>query len=104
MNARIRLAAIALATALATALGAALPAQAAKLYKWVDAEGNVTYSQQRPPDQEAETIRLRRSMRILKSASRIQDKDANGEPFYLDEAGVKAKLAQTQEQIDNNCK
>jgi flagellum-specific peptidoglycan hydrolase FlgJ len=151
MNARISIAAIALATALCTAV----PVQAAKLYKWVDEEGNVTYSQQRPPDQQAETIRLRsatldsegarekldqlneraseqqkdrdfaessasagrersermasnckiarENMRILRSTSRIQDKDENGEPYFLDEAGIQAKMAQTQQQIDNNC-
>jgi len=31
----------------------------AKLYKWVDKDGNVTYSQQKPPDVEAQTIKLR---------------------------------------------
>lgn len=152
MNARIVIASI----ALAAALGAAVPAQAAKLYKWVDSEGNVTYSQKKPPDQKAETIRLRRStissdgaqekldalneraaeqskdrefaensvsatrereermaancktardnMRILKSSSRVQDKDENGEAYFLDEAGIQAKIAQTQQQIEDNCK
>ena len=38
----------------------ALPTHAAKLYKWVDADGNVTYSERRPPpESNAETIRLR---------------------------------------------
>ena len=153
MNARNRLA----VAALATALSAALPAQAAKLYKWVDADGNVTYSERRPPpESNAETIRLRsatlnaddaqdkldalteradeqrkdrefadnsatatkerdermasncqiarENMRILKTTSRIQDKDENGEPYFLDEAGIQAKIAQTQQQIDDNCK
>ncbi len=154
MNARIWLATIALATALC----AAPPAQAAKLYKWVDDQGNVTYSQRKPPDRESETIRLRsatldssgarekldqlneraeaeqkdrefaedatttaattaernermanncriarENMRIRTTTSRIQDKDANGEPYFLDEAGIQAKMAATQRQIDNNC-
>jgi flagellum-specific peptidoglycan hydrolase FlgJ len=151
MNARIRLAAITLATALA----AAAPAQAGKLYKWVDEEGNVTYSQQRPPGQQAESMRLRsatlssegaqekldalneraaeqkkdrdfaansanatqernermannckiarENMRILRTTSRIQDKDAEGEAYFLDEAGIQAKIQQTQKQIDDNC-
>ncbi len=152
MNGRIRIATI----ALATALWAGAPVQAAKLYKWVDEQGNVTYSQTKPPDRESETIRLRsatldssgardrldelneraatqqkdrefaensatvtaerdarmtsnceiarQNMRILKTTSRIQDKDANGEPFFLDESGIQAKIANTQRQIDNNCK
>jgi hypothetical protein len=151
MNARIWLAII----ALSTALGTAPSAQAAKLYKWVDAEGNVTYSEKKPPDGKAETIRLRsatldaagaqekldqlneraqaqqkdrdfaensvtataernermasnckiaqENMRILRTTSRIQDKDANGEPYFLDEAGIQAKMADMQRQIDNNC-
>lgn len=155
MNGRIWLAAMGVA-ALAVLLGGALPAQAAKLYKWVDEEGNVTYSQQKPPDREAETIRLRsatlqsegaqerldhlndqvetqekdrefaensasatrerdermanncqvarENMRILKTTSRIQAKDAAGEPYFLDEAGIQAKIAESQRQIDDNCK
>ena len=151
MNGRIRLATIALAAALC----AALPAQAAKLYKWVDDQGNVTYSERKPQNRQAETIRLRdatldssgaqekldqlndransqqkdrefaknsttataernermannckiarENMRILRTTSRIQDKDADGEGYFLDEAGIQAKMAQTQQQIDNNC-
>jgi len=43
-------------------------------------------------------------MRILKTTSRIKDKDASGEPYFLDEAGIQAKISKTQQQIDNNCK
>ncbi len=141
--------------ALATAVCAALPAQAAKLYKWVDEEGNVTYSERKPANRESETIRLRGAtldstgaqekldqlneradsqrkdrefsensatataerdermannckiardnMRILRTTSRIQDKDADGEPYFLDEAGIQAKIADSQGQIDDNC-
>ena len=151
MNSRIRLATIALAAAVC----AALPAQAAKLYKWVDDQGNVTYSERKPQNREAETIRLRgatldssgaqekldqlndranaqqkdrefaknlasataernermannckiarENMRILRTTSRIQDKDADGEAYFLDEAGIQAKMSATQRQIDNNC-
>ncbi len=152
MNGRIRLATIALVTAVC----AAPPAQAAKLYKWVDDQGNVTYSERRPTNRESETIRLRgatldasgaqekldelndrataqqkdrefannsasataersermanncktarENLRILKTTSRIQDKDADGEAYFLDEAGIQAKMADTQRQIENNCK
>ncbi len=151
MNGRNWLATI----AFATALGTASPAQAAKLYKYVDEQGNVTYSQKKPLGQEAETIRLnsatldssgaqekldrlneqaaaqqkdrefadnsvtataernermsnnckiaQENMRILRSTSRIQDKDENGEPYFLDESAIQAKMADTQRQIDNNC-
>ncbi len=152
MNGRIRFATIALATAVC----AALPAQAAKLYKWVDEQGNVSYSERRPANRESETIRLRgatldstgaqekldqlndradaqrkdrefaensatatadrdermannckiaqENMRILRTTSRIKDKNADGEAYFLDEAGIQAKMAQTQSQIDSNCK
>jgi Domain of unknown function (DUF4124) len=151
MNGRIWIATIALATALWDA-----PAlQAAKLYKWVDEQGNVTYSQTKPADREAETIRLRsatldssgaeerldklneraetqrkdreivedsaaaaakrdermanncgiarENMRILKTTSRIRANDTDGEAYFLDEAGIQAKIALTQQQIDENC-
>jgi len=161
INGRIGLATIARSRAPARTLGlilalaAAAPAGAAKLYKWVDEDGNVTYSQQRPPNQQAETIRLRSStlssegaeerldrlneqaneqqkdrdfaensasatrerdermannckiarenMRILRTTSRIQAKDSNGEPYFLDDDGIQSKIAETQRQIDNNC-
>lgn len=151
MNYRLMLAAI----AFSAGLGSALPAQAAKLYKWVDADGNVTYSQQKPPDREVETIRLRsatisdegaqekldalteraedqaddrefqashasavkdreerlasnckiakENMRILRTNSRIQAKDAEGNAYFLDESAIKAKMDETQRQIDANC-
>jgi hypothetical protein len=125
------------------------------MYKWVDADGNITYSQKKPPNQEAETIRLRSSnisdegaqdkldalseraeeqseerefdknhasavkeredrlasnckiakenMRILRNNSRIQAKDAEGTPYFLDESSIKAKMDETQRQIDSNC-
>jgi hypothetical protein len=140
---------------LATALGAALPVQAGKLYKYVDEQGNITYSQSKPPGQEAETIRLKSAtldssgaqerldrlneqagaqdkdrefaensasataerdkrmannckiaqgnMRILRTTSRIQDKDASGQSYFLDESAIQAKMADTQRQIDDNC-
>ena len=152
MNGRIWLAAIALAAAFATAL----PAQATQLYKWVDDQGNVSYSQQKPMGRESETIQLRgatlssdgaqdkldelkekagagdkdrefaknsatedaerdqrlannckiarENMRILKSTSRIQAQDDAGEQYYLDEAGIQARIAESQKHIDDNCK
>ncbi|TFH47525.1 MAG: DUF4124 domain-containing protein [Lysobacterales bacterium] len=152
MNLRIRLATITLAIALCSVPSA----QAAKLYKWVDDQGNVTYSEKKPPDVKVETIRLRsatldttgaqekldqlnerageqqkdrefaansaaataergarlasnckiarENMRILGTTSRIQDKDANGEPYFLDDGAIQAKIAATQQQIEANCK
>ena len=141
--------------ALATTLCAAPPVQAAKLYKWIDEQGNVTYSERKPPDRPVETIRLRgatldssgaeekldrlneraeaqqkdrdfaensatataernermannckiarENMRILRTTSRIRDTSADGEPHFLDEAGIQAKIAETQRHVDENC-
>ncbi len=49
---------IKLTWAVLLAFACATPA-AAKLYKWVDAEGNVTYSERKPPDAEAEELQVR---------------------------------------------
>ena len=142
--------------ALVTGMLLAAPSwSAGKLYKWVDEQGNVTYSQQKPPGAQAETIRLRsatlnedgaqekldslseradenakdrefaenqaeaekareerlkknceiarQNLRILQNSSRIQDKDAEGNPYFLDDAAIKAKLEQTKIQIEQNC-
>jgi hypothetical protein len=139
----------------AVVLGIALPAQAGNMYKYVDEDGSVTYSQKKPLGHEAETIQLNRAtldssgaqekldklgekaaaqdkdrqfvenstsataerdarmannckiakenMRILRTTSRIQDKDANGEPYFLDESAIVARMSATQAQIDSNC-
>ena len=152
MNGRNWLATI----AFATTLGIAVPAQATKLYKYVDEQGNVSYSQKKPRGHEAETIKLdsatldssgaedkldelneraaaqdkdresaensaaataernerlanncktaQENLRILRTTSRIQDRGADGELYYLDESGIQAKMAKTQEQINDNCK
>ncbi|HEX9583704.1 MAG TPA: DUF4124 domain-containing protein [Gammaproteobacteria bacterium] len=51
-----RSASLALVIALA---GAPLAPTQAKLYKWVDEDGNVTYSERKPPDQSATEIKIR---------------------------------------------
>ena len=40
-------------------LAASAPGSAAKLYKWVDDQGNVTYSQLPPPQSGAESVELK---------------------------------------------
>ena len=44
---------------LAVSLALLCPPAEAKLYKWVDDNGNVTYSQQKPPDRKAQTLELK---------------------------------------------
>lgn len=38
---------------------APIESSSARLYKWVDENGNVTYSERKPPDQQAEEIKVR---------------------------------------------
>ena len=142
--------------AVAAATLATSPTSLAKLYKWVDAQGNVTYSELAPPEgQTAEELELhgyrsadpnadesleqlkdkadaarddrkfagsdseaakerdariqqncetaRENLRILNSSARVQETDADGNPVYLDEAAVKAKIDTTQKQVKDNC-
>ncbi len=44
---------------LLTLMLASFTALQAQPYKWVDEDGNVTYSQQKPPDVKAKTVKLR---------------------------------------------
>jgi len=47
------------------------------LYKWVDADGNVSYSNQKPPDQAAETLRLRNTKSL--NEAKPQPSEEGGE-------------------------
>lgn len=145
------IATIAFATALACA-----PASAGKLYKWVDEDGNVTYSQQKPPGTEASEIELkgyhapdaaaardsatqarekadaaredrefaageaeaqrerserlrknceiaRQNLRILQNSARVQDKDQEGNPYFLDASQIEARTAKAKKQVEDFC-
>jgi len=134
---------------IALALSAAAPAA---LYKWVDKDGNVTYSERKPPDAQAEELKLRgvpavsndkaqerldavkdradaarkdrefkqnytsetgerdallkkncetarQNLRVLETASRIKDAEGN----YIDDTAREARLAQTRQEIEDNC-
>lgn len=132
-----------------------LPSQA-KLYKWVDENGNVTYSERKPPDQSATEIKVRtapvtqeqsrqqleglkekvetgqkdrefaknaaaenqahaeqfkknceiarENRRILQNSSRIQDKDKDGNTYFLDQQQIETKLEQANKQVELYCK
>jgi len=45
-------------------------AASAKLYKWVDTDGNVTYSERKPPDRQAEELKLRGVAPVSKEQAR----------------------------------
>jgi len=124
----------------------------AKLYKWVDEQGNVTYSERKPPDRPVEEVKLlgvpsvsneeaqqrldqlnekaetaskdrefkntvtaevaerekrlkencetaRQNLRVLESASRVQDQSGQ----FMDDAQREARLAQTRKDVEDNC-
>jgi len=45
----------------------------------------------------------RENQRILQSAPRVQDTDASGTPYYLDDAARQERLDKTQRQIEEFC-
>ena len=134
---------------------AAAPA-AARMYKWVDDQGVVQYTQHPPPDREAQTIEprapavsdsqaaetleairekaeaarkdrqfgedyssfvqereariqknceiARENLRVLQTASRVQAKDADGNPYFIDDKDRDSRIKQAEKQIEDNCK
>lgn len=136
--------------------GAPLQPTQAKLYKWVDENGNVTYSERKPPDRSVTEVKVRtapvtpaqsreqldglkdkvetgqkdreyaksaeaedqahaeqfkknceiarQNKRILENTSRIQDKDKDGNTYFLDQDQISAKLEQSKKQIELYCK
>lgn len=136
----------------AVAMLALAGAAPAKLYKWVDEQGNVTYSERKPPDRPVEEVKLlgvpavsseearqrldqltdkaqtvqkdrdfkqtataeaaerdkrmkencetaRQNLRVLENASRVQDQSGQ----FMDDAQRAARLAQTRQEVEDNC-
>ena len=92
-------------------LFAAAPFQAsfAKLYKWVDDNGNVTYSQLKPPDRKADTLELRGidSPRGAETSTDQEAKDKDGAKPPAGEPANAPKQASAgdshSERIKQNC-
>ena len=128
----------------------------ARLYKWVDEYGNVTYSERKPPGQQAEEIKVRtapispemaqeqldslkdkanmqqtdrevaktvsednqneaeafrrnceiarQNRTVLENSARVQNKDKEGNTYYLDASEIQSKLEQANRQIELYCK
>lgn len=86
---------------------AAGDAGAVKLYKWVDEDGNVTYSQQRPPNAAAQALDLkgfraadplaRQKLEKVLEADKVKQKDR---AFAAGEAGARQ---QREERLKKNC-
>ena len=90
-------------------LGALLPLQEsfARIYKWVDEEGNVHYTQQRPPDRPAQILKeptspvteeqAKENLEKLSDRAETQRKDREFQEGYADD------VAARQERIKKNC-
>lgn len=80
----------------------------AKLYKWVDKDGNVTYSQQKPPDVKAETLKLRGVQNISSEQAKerlnsITDKAQAERKDREFKATTTAESQQRDERMKKNC-
>ena len=84
-------------------------AAAAKLYKWVDKDGNVTYSELKPPDAKAEEIELRgvpsvsneeakARLEALSGKAKEEKKDREFKQNYASET------AEREARMKENCK
>ena len=87
------------------AVAAAAPA---KLYKWVDEDGNVTYSERKPPDVEAEEVRLRgvQSISNEKARERLEALNEQAETLRKDrefKANYASENAEREERLKQNC-
>ena len=84
-------------------------AASAKMYKWVDADGNVTYSERKPPDSKVEEVKLRGVTAVSAEQARARLDDLKGP---ADETRKDREFKQTassesmerENRIAENCK
>ena len=58
---------------------------ATKVYKWVDKDGNIHYSEQKPPNQQADTLQIKEN-KPTPTPERAQEKPEEGSDESSDEA------------------
>jgi hypothetical protein len=86
-------------------LSAAAPA---KLYKWVDAQGNVTYSERKPPDHNAQEIKLLGvpAVSAEEARQRLDELTGKAETVSKDREfknTVTAEVAERDKRLKENC-
>lgn len=74
--------------------------QAGKIYKWVDENGQIHYSSQKPPGQEVETVKVKKGPKAVQaeesgSADKADDKDAPTAEDEEAEALAREQLAKS---------
>lgn len=70
--------------------------QAEKIYKWVDEDGQIHYSSQKPPGQETETVKVSRGPKVTATETKDNEQDAKqaqAEQEAAADAQAKAQLA-----------
>lgn len=80
----------------------------AKLYKWVDEQGNVTYSERKPPDRPVEEIKLLGvpSVSNEQAQQRLEQLNEKAETASKDREfknTVTAEVAEREERLKENC-
>ena len=88
------------------ALGAALPAEA-KLYKWVAADGSVTYSERKPPDAEAEEVKVHNTAvsdeQARSNLESLTERSEAGRADRESQASHTTAMKEREERIAKNC-
>ncbi len=80
----------------------------AKLYKWVDADGNITYSERKPPNVEAETLKIPGVSNEQQAAARDALDRSKEEALVKDKdrafkAQVASEMKDREERLAKNC-
>ncbi|MCB1583841.1 MAG: DUF4124 domain-containing protein [Marinicella sp.] len=75
-------------------LGVAVSIHAEKIYKWVDENGQIHYSSQKPPGQETETVKVSKGPKVTQNSSEKEDKETDAKAAG-DDAAIKAQMAKT---------
>ena len=80
----------------------------AKLYKWVDEQGNVTYSERKPPDRPVEEIKLLGvpSVSNEQAQQRLEQLNEKAETASKDREfknTVTAEVAEREKRLQENC-
>lgn len=83
-------------------------AASAKLYKWVDEQGNVTYSERKPPDRQVEEIKLLGVPTVSneQARQRLEQLNEKAETATKDrefKKTVTAEVAEREERLKENC-
>lgn len=77
-------------------LGMYINTNAGKIYKWVDENGQIHYSSQKPPGQETETVKVSKGPKVTATETTETDNDENNAQAEQDaaaDAQARAQLA-----------